>query len=312
LAIGGRTEVLKILRPFIVTGLVATLFISAPSPARADQVKRLSQILLGDGSYRVRMQAAIVLGRLRKLRAVPALSAAMRDDNANVRKVSAAALGEIGDRSAQQPLVRALRDRNDGVKAAAAASLASIGAKKALPQLKQLLRRSRSRLVREHVRRAINELQRAPSTASGARLVTLGKISNKTRTGGRVLADALGDALLREFGTVSGVSVRQRAAMPSAAALKQQKLTAFVIDGSIERLSQREIGSQVELTCGIRVALSTYPQNSMKAFYNGAASMAVGANSFNSSTAVRLYRELVDATAQEARKQIVQSYLRHQ
>src|SRR4051812_11662988 len=78
--------------------------------ARADRVDDLSRVVISDSNWKVRMQAANVLGRLRDRRGVPALVRALSDGSEAVRGVAAGALGEIGDASASAALQRSLRD----------------------------------------------------------------------------------------------------------------------------------------------------------------------------------------------------------
>src|SRR5436309_9121208 len=77
---------------------------------RADRIDDLGRVLAGDSNWKVRMQAASVLGHLKDKRGVPALVRALSDGSEAVRGVAAGALGEIGDPSAQAALRRALRD----------------------------------------------------------------------------------------------------------------------------------------------------------------------------------------------------------
>jgi HEAT repeat protein len=82
------------------------------APARADRVDDLCRTLTSDPSWRVRLQAAVVLGKLHDARSVPSLVRALSDDNETVRGLSAQVLGEIGDGTAIAGLEHA--HRSDG------------------------------------------------------------------------------------------------------------------------------------------------------------------------------------------------------
>src|SRR5207302_2123704 len=73
--------------------LFATMAICALAglspPARADKIDDLTRALMQDPSYKVRVQAALVLGKLNDRRAVPALMQALKDENESVRGVAA-------------------------------------------------------------------------------------------------------------------------------------------------------------------------------------------------------------------------------
>src|SRR2546423_6371734 len=84
--------------------VVALLFLLA-APAAADKIDDLTRALMQDPSYKVRVQAALVLGKLNDRRAVPALIQALHDENETVRGVAATSLGRIGDKSASNALM---------------------------------------------------------------------------------------------------------------------------------------------------------------------------------------------------------------
>jgi len=79
-----------------------------------------------------------------------------------------------------------------------------------------------------------------------------------------------------------------------------------------ERLDASRSGSQMQISCSIKVSLATYPGNSMKAFYTGGASMAVGASQLTPSSSASLYGELIAGAAAGAKQQITNSYLSRQ
>lgn len=248
----------------------------------ADRIDRLNQILRTDPSYKVRLQVAITLGKLHDKRAVPALMGALKDRNATVQGVAAAALGQIGDPSARSAL-------------------------------KLLRRKGRSPFAKSQARKALAQLDAAALPAGGARFfVTVGKMGNKTAQGGKQLSQSLGQSLLQQFSKVQGVATSLSGPVPPSKVLRKRGVKAYVLDGSIVSLSHQRRGQEVEITCNIRVSLATYPQNSMKAFYTGGATMAVSASSFQPSVAMQLYKELLGGAAQGARQHIVRSYLAHQ
>src|SRR4030095_1655576 len=91
-----------------------------------DKVDELCSVVRDKSeNYKVRVQAALVLGRLRDTSAVPTLISALEDANKTVRGIAAQALGQIGDSRAADPL-RALikRDSDSFVRAQAEKALA--------------------------------------------------------------------------------------------------------------------------------------------------------------------------------------------
>jgi hypothetical protein len=258
-------------------------------PAFADRVDRLIKILKTDPSYKVRLQVAIALGKLKDKRAVGALIFTLRDSNETVQGIAAAALGQIGDR-------------------------------RAVPSLKALESRTSNSFVRRQAQKALSVLGGGGDGGAGGGIkkgarffVTVGKLGNKSNKGGKRLSEALGKALTKHFDKSSNVTTTWTGGgKPSAAALAKRRMKGFVLDASILSMTHKQSGSNIEITCAIRVTLSTYPANSMKAFYSGSASMAVPASSFNPQSAYDVYKDLVDGVAGGARQHIMQSYLNHQ
>lgn len=263
---------------------VAALVCAVHEARAADRISQLIGLLRKDSSYKVRLQAVIGLGRHKDRRAVDALvRVGLADESDSVRAMAATALGRIGDRRALGPLASAQK-------------------------------RERHPFARTQIAKAIAALQQqgggAVQIPSGARfLITVGKIGNNTAQGGAQLSRALADALLKEFGQVSGVATAPAGSQPDAGMLRKRRIKAFVLDGAILSASQRPAGGAVEISCSIKVSLATYPQNSMKAFYSGGAAMQVSAQEARSGNAVSLFKEVLAGAATGAREQIVSSYL---
>src|SRR5438876_769303 len=92
-------------RPVRAALLVAVLLVLVAARAGADKIDDLTRALMQDPSYKVRVQAALVLGKLSDRRAVPALVQALHDENETVRGAAASSLGRLGDRGAAGALM---------------------------------------------------------------------------------------------------------------------------------------------------------------------------------------------------------------
>jgi hypothetical protein len=110
-------------------GLFALLLAASVAYAAGPEVKvdDLIRAVTEDSNYKVRVQAALVLGKLGDNRAVPPLIKALGDANKTVRGIAASALGQLGDSSATDPLRSLLKRETDPfVKGQAEKALASL------------------------------------------------------------------------------------------------------------------------------------------------------------------------------------------
>jgi len=94
--------------------LFALLLSTAAWAAGSDvKVDDLVRAVTEDANYKVRVQAALVLGKLGDPRAVQPLIKALADQNKTVRGIAASALGQLGDAAAVDPLRGLLRRETD-------------------------------------------------------------------------------------------------------------------------------------------------------------------------------------------------------
>lgn len=99
----------------------------ARGPARLRNFEVATSALSGERSEKVRVQAALVLGRAGDARATPFLIRALGvDPSATVRAMAAQALGKVGDERARAALEEASNDREVLVQRHAAAALAAL------------------------------------------------------------------------------------------------------------------------------------------------------------------------------------------
>lgn len=204
--------------------------------ASADKVDDVSRSLLTDSSFRVRAQAALILGKLADRRGVPPLIEALRDDNEAVRIAAAASLGKLGDPSALDALRGRMDDPVIAVRSAAGKAIAALekaGSDAAPP-------------------RAATP---APA-AGGARFflevspINAGKASPEVA---KMLQEKVRDAL----GKLDGVAL---GAPPSGGP------QCFYVDGNIVNLVAGAPGAdgQVRIDCDVKLVVATYPQRSIK------------------------------------------------
>ncbi len=202
------------------------LALCAAASALGDKVDDLTHALLSDGSYRVRAQAAIVLGKLHDARARGPLCDALRDDSEAVRVVAAASLGRLGDRAALDALRSAMGDPSLAVRDAAGKAIAQLEKSDAPPT----------------------------GTPRGKVFVELSPIA--PGQAGPELARRVHDAIARSLGEAGALSLD-----PAAPARAR-----FYVDGNVTTLTTTppDASGHVRTDCDVRVVVATAPERAIK------------------------------------------------
>jgi hypothetical protein len=264
--------------------LAVALLLVAALRAHADKIDDLTHALMQDTSYKVRVQAALILGKLGDRRAVPALLQALHDENETVRGVAATSLGRIGDKSASNALmVASTSDSSEFVRSQARKALEAV-AGGGTPTV-------------------------APPRAGARFYVAIGFQAS----GGKAPAEyahLVREALAKELQKVSSVTltVAGGAGEPSKSLLASHHLSGFIVDGSIQRLSATRAGGQQQIDCDLKAFIATFPDRSIKAMTTEGASLQTG---FGSSEESSGKRDCLVA-AVEAVRDDVEKFLRTQ
>jgi hypothetical protein len=216
------------------------LLFALSSLAHADKIDELARTLMTDPSYKVRVQAALVLGKLNDRRAVPALIQALRDENESVRGVAATSLGRLGDRSAAGALTTATNDSSE--------------------------------FVRGQARKALELLSGGGSTApnvsrpaAGARFYLAIGFQGSSK-GGEQYGQLVSESLSREL---------QK--LPHVTTSSGGHLDGYIVDGQIQRLSASMQGGQQQIDCDLKIFVATYPGRAIKMMTTEGASLQTGA-----------------------------------
>ena len=224
--------------------LAAVCLLGASGPAHATKVEELSR-MLEDSSYKVRLQAALLLGKL-------------------------------GDKSAVSPLTRALEDKERLVRAMAAQSLGRLGAADAAPALKALLQRERDAFVRGQAEKALASL--GPARGGPAKIyLTFGSFSGgAARVNDPGMLNALRAGLKRELSKLNGVTFTLDSGEEKSFARSGR--VGFLIDGNVTRLDAGQVGGAMEINCDVKVMVARWPSKSIILWTNAGAAVQSGSN----------------------------------
>jgi hypothetical protein len=259
----------------LICAIVVALAIAAPVSARADKIDELTRALMQDPSYKVRVQAALVLGKLNDRRAVPALMQALRDENESVRGVAATSLGRLGDRQAAGALqVAATSDSSEFVRGQARKALEIVASGGSIG---------------------------TPPPRAGARFY-LAVGFQGSKPGNQLVREQL----TRELQKLPNVTLSVGGGSPSASQLSSSHLQGFVVDGNIQRLSASNQGGQAQVDCDLKAFVATYPDKAIKMMTTEGASLSTGSGPGEAESAKRDCL----AAAVEAVREDVGKYLR--
>jgi hypothetical protein len=230
-----------------VLGTFLAGLLALAAPARAGQppvkVEELTKALLEDPNYKVRVQAALVLGRLGDKKALPSLIKALDDGNKTVRAIAAQALGQLADHDAGDPL-------------------------------RALLKREGDPFVRTQAEKAL-ALVTADSGSKKAKIyLNFGPFTGGVKSAGADAAKVIHDALSQELGKLQAVTLTQPAGDPKA--FPKTGMQGFYIDGNITRLDDLPAGGSNETSCDVKVMVARWPSKSIILWTNAGASLQSG------------------------------------
>jgi hypothetical protein len=213
----------------------------------------LCRAVVEDSNYKVRVQAALVLGKLHDPHAVPSLVRALGDQNKTVRGIAAGALGQIGDPSAADPL-------------------------------RELMRHEADPFVRTQSEKALASLSGGGGAGAGAGGVAVNKrakiylnfgpFTGGVKSAGAEAAKIIQDALTRELGKLSVVTLQLAPADQHNFA--KTGLLGFYIDGNITRLDDGPGSGGTETNCDVKVMVARWPSKSIIMWTNAGASLQSG------------------------------------
>jgi hypothetical protein len=253
----------RLLRTALLTALVS-ISLSAPARPKIDGV---SERLKTGADFRVRVQAALELGKSGDTHAVPALVSALDDENASVRAAAAAALGKLGDKRGRAPLEEHAND----------ASVA----------------------VRSEVRGALAKLSQGSSDDAEPRkiVVRLGGVHNGTRVRSEAVEHEVLSESRRKLGEFPGIDV-----VAHETSTSNSKPEAMVmVTPSIQKLSASRDGDSIVYQAKVEYILQTLPDETIMARLSGSASAAATEREAGDRVAIaRLRHEVLSAAIQSA------------
>jgi HEAT repeat protein len=226
-----RAPLPRLLLPLLVAVVVAGLLASSARSALATpHIEEVEEALAHDRSYKVRVDAALVLGRLRQTRSIPALIGALKDPHPAVRASAAQSLGQIGSPIARDAVAKALIDPAPLVRRMAKDAMKMLGGDVDV------------------------ETPPAPTPGAPAIRPRAGKklsfevkaMGDQTKHAGETLRSHMRDFMLAQLRPFGDVAPAEHEGM-------------YAVDGVIKDLSTSTRNGDIEVNCAVQLVLSRQP-----------------------------------------------------
>lgn len=240
--------------------------------APAQDVAEARQDIIDSGDFRLRVSAALLLGRTHAEGARPLLEQALSDPHPAVRTAAAAGLGALGDPEA----ISALEHR------AVVESVASV---------KTQLSTSAAALR--------NTVQ---GTWQNARYVLeLGEMKNRTGIRGEQPSGVLRSSTREYAATLPGAVVTEAADLNARQEAANRHLHVLALDGCLQRLTQAQRNAEFTVAAHVEFSLRRVPEQSLKGTLSGTAT-SIGSTSAlaNPRLMVELQDQAIDSAVASA------------
>ncbi|MCE7893613.1 MAG: HEAT repeat domain-containing protein [Sorangiineae bacterium PRO1] len=226
---------LRLQRLALAVACALALAISHGSAAGAGSVDQLIERLAKGEDFRVRVQAALELGKTKHPDARLPLEKALDDDNAAVRTAAAAALKVLGDKQSIPALEAHKKDSSQAVRTQIQATLASL---------------------------------RMVTSSSVKMIVKMGRMRMGKDVRGKLVGD-LESASRQRFGELPGVKVIEESESAEAAD-KGKKMV--MVTGLLRKLNESAEGSEVVYSASVEYVVHRMPEQAIAGTVTGSAS----------------------------------------
>jgi hypothetical protein len=271
------TRVARRARSIAVGALLATLVVTGSTRVSGTDPDSAARDLAGDGDFRLKLTAALYLGKAHAPQSRPALEKALNDPHPSVRNAVAMALATLGDPAA-------------------------------IPALERAKGREQSTSVKAQIQSTIDALKKGQEIVKNAHVVVrLGAMSNSSGVRGDALGSVLAVATRTRAAAVSGLVITEDPAIMQQAALK--KVPIVILDGAITGLTEgRDKGN---VTYRAQVEFTVRKDSTLRGMLRGAATSYDSVAALNDrERVVALQNDAVDGAVQSALKNADQGIAR--
>lgn len=218
-----------------------------------------------------------------------------------VRVTAALALGKSRDTTARAPLERALADTNVAVRTAAAAALGVLGDIAALPALQRQLAAESAPSVKSQLGSTIASLNRI-ATLQGVQLVIeIGSMKNATNVRGEGLAQVLRTSMLAKARTMTNVVVADSSDTALLQRAADKHVPVIALDGTVLALTQTQNNGATQLSAQVEFSMRRIPDQTLKGVLTGnATSMGQGPTATQPRVVAALQDQAIEGAVESA------------
>ncbi|HEY0462983.1 MAG TPA: HEAT repeat domain-containing protein [Polyangiaceae bacterium] len=251
--------------------LSLALLFSVSSALATPGLDELVDQLKGASDFRVRVSAALQLGKSLTGDAAPPLEAALDDSNASVRAAAAAALKNLGDQAALGVLKAHRSDKSEAVRAQVAAAIKSLEEERITGQKPKVL-------------------------------IKIGMMKNESGVKSKRIESELADSSRRKLSALPGVRVLAADGSgpgTDASSGKPSTVPMVMVTGNVSELKALREGRSITYSASVEYVLHTMPEQAIAAKVSGRAS-ATASGGEDASALAELRRSVLEAAIASA------------
>ncbi len=256
-------------RALLSLALLLTVSSAVATPGLDELVEQLKSA----SDFRVRVSAALQLGKSLTGDAALPLEAALNDSNASVRAAAAAALKNLGDQAAVAALKAHRSDKSEAVRAQVAAAIKSL------------------------------EEERITGPKPKV-LIKIGMMKNGSGVKSKRIENELADSSRRKLAELPGVRVLAADGSGSATSIgtgKQSTVPMVMVTGNVSELKAWREGRSITYSASVEYVLHTMPEQAIAAKVSGRASAtATDQDAQDASVLADLRRSVLEAAIASA------------
>jgi hypothetical protein len=274
----GRTK-RRALRVWLGLLAIVCVLAGGARTAPAQDIGAAKHDVTDADDFRLRVRAALVLGKSHDPAARPLLEVALSDSHPAVRTAAAAALAVYGDPAAIPALQRHAGDSSSSVKA--------------------------------QIQTAIATLQKgSEATWQTAKFVVqLGDMKNRTGVRGEQPSGVLRSATRTHAAALPGAIVTDGTDPQLLQEAASHHVPVLALDGSIQKLTQGQSDTELRIAAQVEFSMRRMPEQSLKGTLSGTAT-SIGSTSAlaNPTLVAQLENQAIDGAVESAMRGAVQGF----